>query len=166
MKLFERALRGVEAGAIAAAGMALSFFILDLVRLEPLATVGTLSGALPGPGATTLDLTNLSGVVAAVSTGLRIAAFGFGHFLAFMLAGVLASVLFDWRRLGGVGRFAVLAALCIGAFYASVAWSNSVVAVESVGVPLVVGVNLFAAALLGFGLHVAALPEPPEGPLD
>ena len=48
MGMFGRAISGAKAGSIAAAGVALSFFVLDLIQFQPLATPGVLSGA-PSP---------------------------------------------------------------------------------------------------------------------
>mgnify|MGYP000654489896 CR=1 FL=1 len=38
MGMFGRAICGAKAGAVAAAGVALSFFVLDLIQFQPLAT--------------------------------------------------------------------------------------------------------------------------------
>ncbi len=180
MGIFGRALRGAEAGAIAALGVALSFFVLDLIRLQPLATPGALSGAAFGPGGLELDLTSMSGLVAGLSTAFRIATFTVLHFLAFALVGVVASFLFDWKRRAGLEQLLTVAVLCTAAFSATGAVSGSVVALESLGPVTVGGVNLFAALLLGpvtvggvnlfaalllLGyLRLAAMPEPEEGP--
>lgn len=66
MPVYDRALRGVEAGAIAAGMIEISFFVLDLVRLRPLATPGVLSGASVAPGGFEFELQSFSGVVAAL----------------------------------------------------------------------------------------------------
>ena len=161
MGKYDRAVRGAEAGAIAAGGVALSFFVLDLIRLQPLATPGALSGAVFGPAGFELDLTSLSGLVAGLSTAYRIATFTILHFA---LVGVLASLLFDWKYLAGLKRLLAVAALCTAAFYGTVSVSGSVVALESVGPGMVVAVNLFAAILLVGYLHLAHMPEPGDVP--
>ena len=155
---------GPRPGGIAAGGIALSFFVLDLIRLQPLATPGALSGAVFGPAGFELDFTNMSGLVAGLSTAYRIATFTVLHFLAFALVGVLASVLFDWKHLAGLKRLLAVAALCTAAFYGTVAVSGSVVALESMGPGTVVAVNFFAAILLVGYLHLARMPEPEDVP--
>ena len=164
MGMYDRAVRGAQAGAIAAGGIALSFFVLDLIRLQPLATPGALSGAVLGPAGFELNLTSMSGLLAVLSTAYRIATFTVLHFLAFALVGVLVSLLFDWKPLAGLMRLLVVAALCTGVFYGIAAVSSSVVALESVGVGAVVAVNCFAAILLVGYLHVANMPEPGDLP--
>jgi hypothetical protein len=135
---FGRAVRGAEAGALAAAGVALSFFVLDLLRFQPLGTPGALSGAVFGPAGLEWDLTSFSGFVAGMSTAYRIATFTLLHFLSFTLVGVLASVLFDWKHKAGLKPLLAVAVLCAVAFSATVAGSGSVVALESLG-PFTVG---------------------------
>lgn len=159
-----RAIRGAEAGAVAAAGVALTFFVLDLLRLQPLGTPGALSGAVFGPAGLEWDLTTLSGLFAGLSTAFRIATFTIVHFLAFALVGVLASLLFDWKHRAGLKPFLAVAVLCTLAFSAAVAGAGSVVALESVGPVAVVLVNLLAAILLVGYLRLAAMPEPEDVP--
>ena len=98
MSKFGRAVRGAQAGAIAAAGVALSFFFLDLIRFQPMATPGALSGAVYGPAGFDWDLTSVSGLLASLSIAYRIATFTILHFLAFALVGVFASLQFDWKH--------------------------------------------------------------------
>ena len=102
MEMFGRTIRGAQAGAIAAGGVALSFFVLDLIRLQPLGTPGALSGAVFGPGGLEWDLTTMSGFLAGLVTAYRIASFTLLHFLSFALVGVLASFLFDWKHGAGL----------------------------------------------------------------
>ena len=98
MSKFGRAIKGAEAGAIAAAGVALSFFVLDLIRFQPLATPGALSGAVYGPAGFEWDLTSVSGLLSGLSMAYRIASFTILHFLAFALAGVFVALRFDWKH--------------------------------------------------------------------
>jgi predicted exporter len=162
--MFGRAIRGAEAGAVAAVGVALSFFVLDLIRIQPMGTPGTLSGAVFGPAGLEWDFTTMSGFVAGLLTAFRITTFTLLHFLSFALVGVLASVLFDWRRGVGLKALLAVAVLCTVAFSATVAGSGSVVGLETLGPITVVGVNLFAALLLAGFLRLAAMPEPEEVP--
>lgn len=164
MGVYDRAVRGAKAGAIAAGAIALSFFVLDLIRLQPLATPGALSGAVFGPTGFELDLTSLSGLVAGLSTAYRIATFTALHFLAFALVGVLTSLLFDWKPLAGLKRLLAVAALCTAVFYGAAAVSSSFLTLESVGPRTVVAVNLFAAILIVGYLHLANMPEPGDLP--
>ena len=167
MGILERSIRGAQAGAVAAAGVALSFFVLDLMRLQPMGTLGTISGAFFGPGGFEpfeVEVTNLSGVVGGLATAFKIATFTAVHFLAFALVGVLASLLFDWKSGAGLKPLLVVAVLCTLAFSATVAGSGSLVALESVGPVAIVGVNLLAAMLLVGYLRLAAMPEPEEPP--
>ena len=164
MSIYGRAVRGAEAGAIAALGVALSFFVLDLIRFQPLATPGALSGAVLGPAGFEWDFTSLSGLVAGLSTAYRIAIFTVQHFLAFALVGVLASLLFDWKHRAALKSLLAVAVLCTAAFSTTVATSGSVVALESMGPVAVVAVNLFAAILLVGYLRLADMPEPGDVP--
>jgi hypothetical protein len=154
-----RVARGAEAGAITAGAIEVSFFLLDLVRLRPLATPATLSGAGVSPGAPSLDLTNVSGMVEALWATYQISMLTLAHFIAFAVAGIVASFAFDWSRSGGIRRFGVLAAICLVALLATVAFSSSVVALGSVGVWIVLGMVLFSPAILGSILRVLSMPD-------
>jgi hypothetical protein len=160
MSIFGRAIRGAEAGALAAVGVALSFFVLDLIQIQPMGTPGALSGAVFGPAGLEWDLTTMSGIIAGLSTAFRITTFTLLHFLTFALAGVLASFLFDWKQGVSLKSLLGVAVLCAAAFSATLAASGSVVGLESLGPIRVGGVILFAALLLAGFLRLAALPEP------
>lgn len=162
MKKFSRAVKGAEAGAIAAAAVALSFFVFDLVRLQPLGTPGALSGVVIGPGRE-WDLTNFSGFIAGLSTAYKILTFTAVHFLAFALVGVLASFLFDWKQGVGLKALLAVAVLSTAAFSITVAGSGSVVALKSLGPVAVAAVGLFAALVLVGGLRLSFMPEPEGG---
>ena len=164
MDIIGRAVRGAQAGAVAAAGIALSFFFLDLIRLQPLGTPGALSGAVLGPAGFEWDFTSMSGFIAGLSTAYRIATFTVVHFLSFALVGVLASLLFDWKNGGVLKPLLAVMVLCAAAFSATVAGSGSVVALASLGAVAVVAVSLFAAILVVGYLRLAAMPEPEDAP--
>ena len=164
MSEFGRAVKGAEAGALTAAGVALSFFVLDLIGFQPMATPGALSGAVYGPAGFDWDLTSVSGLLAGLSIAYRITTFTILHFLAFALVGVLASLQFDWKHRVGLKPLLVVAVLCTLAFSATVAASGSVVALESLGPVTIVGMNLFAAILLVGFLRLANMPEPGDVP--
>ena len=165
-----RAIRGAEAGAVAAAGVALTFFVLDLLRLQPLGTPGALSGAVFGPAGLEWDLTTLSGLFAGLSTAFRIATFTVVHFLAFALVGVFAALRFDWKHWGGFKPLLAVAALCTVAFTATAAFSATVsglglvVALEALGPVVIVGVNFLAATLLVGYLRLVHMPDPGDAP--
>ncbi len=164
MSKFRRAMRGAQAGAFAAAGVALAFFVLDLIRLQPLATPGFLSGAVLAPAGLQWDFTGMSDLIAGIETAYLITTFTLLHFLTFALVGVLASVYFNWKHKIGFMPLLAVAALCTAAFSATVLGSGSVVALESLGWVAVVGVNLFAAFLLVGYLRLASMPEPGDEP--
>lgn len=166
MGMFGRAISGAKAGAVAAAGVALSFFVLDLIQFQPLATAGVLSGAAFGPAASELDLTSVSGVIAGLATAFRIATFTVLHFLMFALVGILASLLFDWRQPTGLRPLLVVAALCAAAFSGTIAMSGSVVALEYLGPSALIAASFLAGVLLCGYLRLAAMPEPEETPTD
>lgn len=163
MNAYQRVVHGAEAGAIAAGTVEISFFVLDLVRLEPLATPGVLSGASMGPGGGALDLGNLSGVLGGLWGTYQILTLTFVHFLAFAAVGVIAALLFDWSRPGGLPRFAFVALLCTLAFFATAVVSSSMVALEAVGAGWVVGINLLGAAALVAGLRFVSTTSEQEG---
>jgi len=156
---FGRAIKGAQAGACAAAAVALSFFVLDLVRLQPLATPGFLSGAVFGPAGLEWDLTSWSGFVAGLVTAYKITTFTLLHFLTFALVGVFASLAFDWKNRTAFKPLLAVAVLCTTAFAVTVAVSASFVALESLGPLTVVIVNLFAAFVLAGYLRLANMPE-------
>lgn len=156
MGTYRRAIWGAEAGAIAAGTLELSFFILDLVRLEPLATPGALAGVLPGPGGLVVDLTNFAGIADGVWAGYQIGLLTAVHFLTFGFVGVVVSLLFDWRQPFEAMRLLALAVLCSTAFFATVAVSGSLVSIDSVGWLPVVLANVLAAAAMGGGLRLVA----------
>lgn len=156
MGTYRRAVLGAEAGAIAAASLEVSFFLLDLVRLQPLATPVELAGVMPGPTGIVLDLTSFSGVVDALWAIYQLGTLTFVHFLAFCLVGVVVSLLFDWRQPFEAMRLLLLAALCAGAFFATVALVGSVLSLGSVGWVPIFAANLLAAAILGGSLRLVA----------
>ncbi len=164
MSKFRRAVRGAQAGALAAAGVALAFFVLDLIRLQPLATPGFLSGAVLAPAGLQWDFTGMSDLIAGLETAYLITTFTLLHFLTFDLVGVLASFLFDWKHGAGLKALLAVAVLCTAAFSATVAGSGSVVALESLGPITVVVTNVFAAILLVGYLRLASMPEPGDEP--
>ena len=164
MSKFGRAIKGAQAGACAAAAVALSFFVLDLVRLQPLATPGFLSGAVFGPAGLEWDLTSWSGFVAGLVTAYKITTFTLLHFLTFALVGVFASLAFDWKNKTAFKPLLAVAVLCTTAFAVTVAVSASFVALESLGPLTVVIVNLFAAFVLAGYLRLANMPEPEGEP--
>lgn len=153
MSAYQRVVHGAEAGAIAAATVEISFFVLDLVRLQPMATPGVLSGASMGPGGAALDLTSLSGVIAASWAAYQVLTLTFTHFVTFALVGVAAALLFDWSRPGRFLRVGFVALLCTLAFFVTVSVSGSVVALDTVGTGWVVGMNVVGAAALAAGLR-------------
>ena len=162
MSLYKRIVRGAEAGAITAGAIETSFFVLDLIRLQPLATPATLAGAGVSPGGAALDLTSWSGFASAAWTTYQISMLTLAHFVAFALAGIIASLAFDWSRSGGAGRFGILVALCAVALFATVAFSSSVLNLGSIGVWMVLGMILLAPAILGSILRVLSMPDPVE----
>jgi len=167
MGMFGRAICGAKAGAVAAAGVALSFFVLDLIQFQPLATAGALSGAAFGPTVgVELDLASASGVIAGLATAFRIATFTVVHFLMFSLVGISASLIFDWRQPVGLRPVLVVAALCAAAFSGTIAMSGSVVALEYLGPSALIAASFLAGVLLCGYLRLAAMPEPEETPTD
>jgi hypothetical protein len=162
MGFYARVARGAEAGAITAAAIEVSFFVLDLVRLRPLATPATLSGAGVSPAALSLDLTNVAGAVEALWVTSQISLLTLAHFTAFAAAGIAASFAFDWRRSGGLERYGIVAALCALALLATVLFSSSLGALGSIGVWMILGMMLVAPAILGAVLRVLSMPDERE----
>lgn len=156
MGAYHRAVRGAEAGAIAAGSLEVSFFLLDLIRLKPLATPVELAGVMPGPTGIVVDLTSFSGVVDALWAVYQLGTLTFVHFLAFCLVGVVVSLLFDWRQPFEAKRLVLLAVLCAGAFFATVAVVGSVLSLGSVGWLPIFAANVLAAAILGGSLRLVA----------
>jgi len=154
MGIYRRAVWGAEAGAIAAATLELSFFVLDLVRLEPLATPVVLSGILPGPGGVVVDLTSLSGLIDLLWGGYQLTLLTAVHFVTFGLVGAAVSLLFDWRQPFEAKRLLALATLCSAAFFGTVAVSGSLVALDTVGLLPILATNVLAAAALGGSLRL------------
>lgn len=156
MRFSRRIAEGAEAGAIAAATVEVSFFVLDLVRLHPLATPEALSGASLGPGGAALDLEGLSGVISVIWAGYQLLTLTFTHFVLFAFVGVVASLLFDWSRPGRLLRFGFVALMCTLAFFATVGISGSLVALDTVGIGWVIAMNVLGAAALVGGLRLVA----------
>ena len=162
MSFKTRLARGAEAGAITAGAIEVSFFVLDLVRLRPLATPATLSGAPVSPAGLSLDITSVAGAIEALWVGYQISVLTVAHFAAFAVAGIVASFLFDWRRAGGFERYGVVAMLCAVALVATVFFSSSVGTLGAIGLWMIIGMLLIAPAILGSLLHVLSMPEPEE----
>ena len=160
MKLYDRVVHGAEAGALSALSVEASFFVLDLVRLEPLATPAALSGASLGPGGCAVELGSLSGVIGALWATYQVLTLTFTHLLAFAVAGVLCSLLFDWSRPGRPARILFAALLCTAAFFATVAVSGSTVAIDTVGTGWILGMSALGAVVMAAGLRfVASAPD-------
>jgi hypothetical protein len=162
MGAYRRALLGAEAGAIAAAALEGSFFLLDLIRLQPLATPVVLAGVLPGPSLFVLDLSSYSGIANAGWAAYQIGMLTVVHFVSFGVVGVAVSLLFDWRQPLEAKRLLLLATLCSLAFFGAVSVTGSVVALDSVGLLPILGTNVLAAAVLGGSLRLVATPVPKE----
>ena len=162
MSVYGRAVRGAEAGAITAIAVEISFFVLDLVRLHPLATPGALSGASLGPGGFALDLTSLTGVLAALWATYQLLLLTFSHVLMFAAVGVVASLMFDWTKPLRADRLLVVAALCAAGLFGTVALTSSVGALEAVGAPLIVTMNVLAAVILAGSLRLVCKAEGDE----
>ena len=159
MSAYRRAIHGAEAGTLTAAAIEISFFVLDLVRLQPLATPVALSGAGIGPGDSAVDATGFEAAFAGLWAAAQVATLTFAHFATFALVGLLLSVAFDWSRPMTATRYLTAAVLCTAAFYISVAWSSSMIAMESVEGGLVLGMNLLGAGLLCAVLRLVATPD-------
>lgn len=160
MGTYRRVVEGAEAGAIAAAVVELSFFVLDLVRLQPLATPAALSGVVPGPNGILVDLSSFAGVVDGMFASYQIGVLTAVHFLTFGLVGVVVSLLFDWRQPLEAKRLLLLATLCSAAFFGTVAASSSVMALDAVGLLPVLGANVLAAVVLGGTLRLVCMVGP------
>jgi hypothetical protein len=164
MTLRARIARGAEAGALTAAAVEVSFFVLDLVRLRPLATSATLSGAGVSPAGLSLDLTSVSGAVEALWVAYQLSMLTLAHFAAFATAGVVASLAFDWRRAGGLERYGIVAALCALALLATVYLTSSMGALGTIGMWTILGMMLMAPAIMGAILRMVSLPEAADAP--
>jgi hypothetical protein len=160
MGAYRRAVRGAEAGAIAAASLEGSFFLLDLIRLQPLATPVVLAGVLPGPNVFVLDLTSSSGIADALWAAYQIGTLTVVHFVSFGVVGVVVSLLFDWRQPLEAKRLLLLATLCSAAFFCTVSVTSSVFALDSVGWLPIMGTNVLAAVVLGGSLRLVSKSEP------
>lgn len=155
-----RVARGAEAGAITAAAIEVSFFVLDLVRLTPLTTPATLSGAPVSPGGLSLDITNVSGAIETLWVGYQLSVLTLAHFGAFAVAGAVASLSFDWSRAGGLERYGIVAMLCAVALVGTVFFSSSVGTLGEIGLSMILGMLLIAPAILGSVLRALSTPEP------
>jgi hypothetical protein len=158
MSVYSRAVAGAEAGAFAAVSLEVSFFLLDAVRLTPLATPLALSGAVPSPGEFFVDLTSVSGGLAALWMVYQVLKLTALHLVAFGSLGVFLALFFDWSQPLRLGRMAAVTLLCIMAFYFTAAVSGPVVALDVIGLPLVIGMNLLGAMILMGCLRLVSSP--------
>jgi len=159
MGTYNRAVAGAEAGAFAAVSLEVSFFLLDAVRLTPLATPLALSGAVPSPGEFFIDLTSVSGVLAALWMVYQVLKLTAIHLVTFGSLGVVLALLFDWSQPLRFARVAAVTLLCMAAFFFTSALSGPVVALSAVGWPLVLGMNLLAAMILIGCLRLVSVPK-------
>jgi hypothetical protein len=81
---------GIQAGLLAGASIVVLFFLLDLVRLQPLATPLAFGGHLFGPNGPFLDTPVLSQLVAITQFAGNIFTLTILHFLVFSFLGVSA----------------------------------------------------------------------------
>jgi hypothetical protein len=81
---------GIQAGLLAGASIVVLFFLLDLVRFQPLASPLALGGRLFGPSGPALDTPVLSQLVSITMFAGSLLTLTILHFLAFSLLGVSA----------------------------------------------------------------------------
>lgn len=163
MGIYQSVVRGAQAGAITAGAVETSFFVFDLVRLQPLATPAALAGAGLSPGGAPLDLTSVAGAAAVGWAAYQLWLLTLAHFSAFAVAGIGASLAFDWTRAGGVARFAALAVVCLAALLVAVGLTSSIVNLSGIGMGAGTTMIVLAPTILYALLRVLSMPEDQEG---
>ena len=142
---------GIQAGLLGGFAVAALFFLLDLARLEPLATPYALGTTLLGPSSLAIDAPVLSELVAIVAFAGNLLAFTLLHFLAFSLLGIGA--VWGCEECGislNIGTGALFGlVICSLVFYGCVALGGGHVLAASPGPMSVAGGNLFAGAVMG-----------------
>jgi len=142
---------GIRAGLLGGFAVAILFFLLDLARLEPLATPFALGTTLLGPFGSTVDIPVLSELVSITAFAGNILALTLLHFLAFSILGICA---LRGCESCGVPFNVMTGALfglvvCSLVFYGCLALGGSHVLAAAPGPVAVAGGNLFAGAVMG-----------------
>lgn len=166
MTVYERIIRGAEAGALAAAGVAVVFLFGDLLALAPLHTPTILANGLFGAPTDPAEAGLLASAVALAGMGFRLVAYTVLHFAAFSLVGILgAFVLKTGGFLASIAGGALFGATVFTAvFYGSRGIIHDApVVLQGAGVGTVMGVNLVAGVILGAGLHLAGRDDVAQG---
>jgi len=142
---------GIQAGLLAGVSVVALFFLLDLGRLQPLATPIALSARLLGPANPALDLPVVSHILSLTAFAGNVVTLTLLHFLAFGALGVLA--VWSCEKLGlplNLWTGAVFG-LSVGTlvFFGCMALCGSYVLDAPLGVKAVAGANLVAGMVLG-----------------
>jgi hypothetical protein len=157
---------GTQAGLLAGAVVATTFFLADVGRLEPLTTPMALSGRFLGATAKMLDDRILADSFAIASFGAHLAAITLVHFLAFAVLGVIAVLICHaWQiPLNAVtGALFGLVAFSL-VFYVATWFTNAASPVNLPGPGTVLMVNVLAGAVMGGYCQLASRRAAGVGP--
>jgi hypothetical protein len=146
---------GLQAGVLAGTAVIVLFFLLDLVRLQPLATPMNLSAQFMGPGGPLIEMPVISQLVATTIFAGNLLTLTILHFLAFSILGVGAVWGCERCRIKLNVATGALYGLIAGSlvFYGCVALLGTNVLTDLPGpVSIAVG-NLLAGAVMGGFVH-------------
>jgi len=160
MERLDRVKAGSEAGILAAATVALLFFVLDLFSIQPFATPGFLATRWFGPGGYEIDVNVIARVSAIIAGGFQILVYTLFHFLTFAVLGIVAA--FGLRWTAGPTRSLLQGAIfgltiCSTTFYLGSFLLGGLVFSDLPGFPAVLAANILAGLVIGGVLHWATV---------
>lgn len=142
---------GIQAGMLAGSAVVILFFLLDLLRLQPLATPNALIDSVLIPGGILLDTPVLSRVVSLVMFAGNLLTLTILHFLAFSCLGLGAV----WGCEECGVKLNILSGALFGItvgsllFYGSLSLGGSHVLANLPGPGMVLLANMTAGAVMG-----------------
>ena len=142
---------GIRAGLLGGFAVAAFFFLLDLARLEPLATPFALGTTLLGPFGSAIETPVLAELVSVTAFAGNLLALTLLHFLAFSLLGISAVRGCEACRipLNVVTGALFGLVICSLVFYGCVALGGNYVLAGIPGPVAVFGGNLVGGAVMG-----------------
>jgi hypothetical protein len=163
MNLLQRLGRGLEAGGLAGVGVAVLFFMTDIVGLAPLRTVVELASPFFGQA---VDPDSVSATLTALAaTGAAVTLYSLLHFAAFGILGVVSTWVIPaasfWTTLVRGGLFGAVA--FTGVFAAGRAVVGSPFLVETVGLVGLLLANAMAGTIMAAVLAVHAAGDEVRG---
>ena len=156
MRFLRRVAAGAAAGTIAGIAVAVFYFVVGAVRLQPFVVPVTLSSELLRAGNIAATAGEAARLASLESLGAQVVTYTVLHLLIFAVVGVVAAFILDLRSfwLSLLGGAAYGSVACTALLYASGWIAATPIAVHSLGLRSVLLANAMAGGVLGLALHL------------